>query len=59
MKYKSTNGIEFAKAFGAVQYAMNSGVKVGICKNGNFYRGWNIAFKCMLHNIERIEGHKA
>ena len=38
MKYKSTNGIEFAKAFDAVQYAMLSGVKVGIYKNGNFVR---------------------
>ena len=39
MKYKSTNGIEFAKAFDAVQYAMLSGVKVGIYNNkGNFVR---------------------
>lgn len=38
MKYKSTNGIGFEKAFDAVQYAMNSGVKVGIYNNGNFVR---------------------
>lgn len=38
MKYKSTSGIEFAKAFDAVQYAMLSGVKVGIYNKGNFVR---------------------
>ena len=38
MKYKSTNGKEFAKAFDAVQYAIVSGVKVGIYKNGEFLR---------------------
>lgn len=38
MKYKSTSGIEFAKAFDAVQYAMNSGVKVGIYSNDKFLR---------------------
>lgn len=24
--------------------------------NDEFDRGWNSAFKCMLHNIKRIEG---
>lgn len=38
MNYKSTNGIEFEEAFDAVQYAMNSGVKVGIYNKGNFVR---------------------
>lgn len=38
MKYKSVSGIEFAKAFDAVQYTMLSGVKVGIYKNGEFLR---------------------
>ena len=38
VKYKSTNGIEFARAFDAVRYAMNIGVKVGIFNNGKFVR---------------------
>lgn len=38
MKHKSTNGKEFAKAFDAVRYAMNSGVKVGIYNKGDFVR---------------------
>ena len=38
VKYKSTNGIEFARAFDVVKYAMNSGTKVGIFSNGKFVR---------------------
>lgn len=39
MKYKSTNGIEFKKAFDAVQFAFRTGLKVGIYdRSGNFKR---------------------
>lgn len=38
MKYKSTNSMEFNKAFDAVKYAMNSGVKIGIFKGDKFLR---------------------
>ena len=38
MTHISTTGIEFKKAFNAVQYAIVSGVKVGIYKNGEFLR---------------------
>lgn len=38
MKYKSTSGIEFEKAFDAVQYAFKHAVKVGIYENGYFVR---------------------
>ena len=38
MTYIAQNGTVFDKAFTAVQYAMNSGVKIGIYKNGKFLR---------------------
>ena len=39
MKYKSTNGKQFEKAFDAVQYAMISGVKIQIINSkGKFVR---------------------
>ena len=38
MTYTSTTGIDFKKAFNAVQYAIASGVKAGIYKNGEFLR---------------------
>ena len=38
MTYIAQNGIKFERAFAAVQYAMNSGIKIGIYKNGKFLR---------------------
>ncbi len=38
MKYKTETGRKFDKAFDAVQYAMNYGVKVGIYKGDKFLR---------------------
>ena len=38
MTYIAQDGFIFASAFTAVQYAMNSGVKIGIYKNGKFLR---------------------
>lgn len=35
----STNGIKFERAFTAVQYAMNSGVKIGFIRMVFFFCG--------------------